>query len=152
METEQQLKDLGQVLKYAQQYKTNHIYHVQYQKSKDKEAYLCRHETELILHDDAENLLRKKPLTLTRNWIISTNILTVLRKLQLLTGQRRKIKTPSKFDIKKRRYLNEVLTFIAILLMCVIIPIFCLVSYFMLCIFLYRSFMYFISLSNCILM
>ena len=28
VETERQLKDLGQILKYAEQYKANHIYHV----------------------------------------------------------------------------------------------------------------------------
>ncbi len=59
VETERQLKDLGQVLKYAEQYKTNHIYHVRYQKSKDKDAYLRRHETELILHDGAQNILKR---------------------------------------------------------------------------------------------
>ena len=59
VETEHQLKDLGQVLKYAEQYKTNHIYHVRYQKSEDKDAYLRRHETELILHDGAENMLKR---------------------------------------------------------------------------------------------
>ena len=59
VETERQLKDLGQVLKYAEQYKTNHIFHVRYQKSKDKDAYLRRHETELILHDGAENMLKR---------------------------------------------------------------------------------------------
>ena len=59
VKTERQLKDLGQVLKYAEQYKANHIYHVRYQKSKDKDAYLRRHETELILHDGAENMLKR---------------------------------------------------------------------------------------------
>lgn len=59
VETERQLKDLGQVLKYAEQHKANHIYHVRYKKSKDKDAYLRRHETELILHDGAENILKR---------------------------------------------------------------------------------------------
>ena len=59
VETERQLKDFGQVLKYAEQYKANHIYHVRYQKSKDKDAYLRRHETDLILHDGAENMLKR---------------------------------------------------------------------------------------------
>ena len=59
VETERQLKDLGQVLKYAEQYKANHIYHVRYKKSKDKDAYLRRHETELILHDGAQNILKR---------------------------------------------------------------------------------------------
>ena len=59
VETERQLKDLGQILKYAEQYKANHIYHVRYKKSKDKDAYLRHHETELILHDGAENMLNR---------------------------------------------------------------------------------------------
>lgn len=59
METERQLKDLGQILKYAEQYKTNHIYHIRYQKSKDKDRYLRQHETELLLHDGAENMLKR---------------------------------------------------------------------------------------------
>lgn len=59
METEHQLKNLGQVLKYAEQYKTNRIYHISYQKSKDKDRYFLQHETELILHDGAENMLKR---------------------------------------------------------------------------------------------
>ena len=59
VETEHQLKDLGQILKYAEQYKANHIYHIRYQKSKDPDAYLRRHETELLLHDGAENMLKR---------------------------------------------------------------------------------------------
>jgi len=59
VETERQLKDLGEILKYAEQYKANHIYHVRYKKSKDKDAYLRHHETELILHDGAENMLKR---------------------------------------------------------------------------------------------
>ena len=56
--TERQLKDLGQILKYAEQYKENHIYHERYLKSKDKDRYFRQHETELILHDGAETMLK----------------------------------------------------------------------------------------------
>ena len=59
VETEHQLKDLGQILKYAEQYQTNHIYQVRYQKSKNPDAYLRSHETELLLHDGAENMLKR---------------------------------------------------------------------------------------------
>ena len=59
VETEHQLKDLGQILKYAEQYKNNHIYQIRYQKSKDKDRYLRQHETELLLHDGAENMLKR---------------------------------------------------------------------------------------------
>ncbi len=59
VETEQQLKDLKQILKYAEQYKTNHIYHIHYQKSKNKDAYFRQHETELILYDGAKTMLKR---------------------------------------------------------------------------------------------
>lgn len=59
VETEHQLKDFGQVLKYAEQYKANRIYHIRYQKSKNKDRYLRQHETELLLHDGAENMLKR---------------------------------------------------------------------------------------------
>ena len=32
---------------------------MRYKKSKDKDAYLRRHETELLLHDGAENMLKR---------------------------------------------------------------------------------------------
>ncbi len=59
VDTEHQLKDLGQILKYAEQYQDNRIYHIRYQKSKDKDRYLRQHETELLLHDGAENMLKR---------------------------------------------------------------------------------------------
>ena len=43
----------------AEQYQSNHIYHVRYQKSKNPDAYLRSHETELLLHDGAENMLKR---------------------------------------------------------------------------------------------
>lgn len=59
METEHQLKDFGQILKYTEQYNANRIYYIRYQKSKDKDRYLRQHETELLLHDGAENMLKR---------------------------------------------------------------------------------------------
>ena len=64
VETERQLKELGQILKYAEQYQTNHIYHIRYRKSKDPDAYLRHHETELLLHDGAENMLKRFGISL----------------------------------------------------------------------------------------
>lgn len=50
-------------MKYAEQYQSNHIYHVRYQKSKNPDAYLRNHETELLLHDGAENMLKRLGMT-----------------------------------------------------------------------------------------
>lgn len=56
---EHRLKKMGEITKYAEQYQANHIYHTRYQKSKDKDRYFRQHETELLLHDGAENMLRQ---------------------------------------------------------------------------------------------
>ena len=57
--TEHQLKELGEILKYANDYQTNRVYNFRYKKSKDPDAYFRRHETELILFDGAENMLKR---------------------------------------------------------------------------------------------
>lgn len=56
---EQELKKLGEIIKYSKQYQSNHIYQIRYQKSKDKDRYFRQHETELLLHDGAENMLKR---------------------------------------------------------------------------------------------
>lgn len=56
---EQKLKKTGKIIKYARQYQSNHIYQIRYQKSKDKDRYFRQHETELLLHDGAENMLKR---------------------------------------------------------------------------------------------
>ena len=56
---EQRLKKMGEIMKYAKQYQINHIYHIRYQKSKDKDRYFRQHEAELLLYDGAENMLKQ---------------------------------------------------------------------------------------------
>lgn len=60
---EQELKKMGEVIKYAKQYQANHIYQLRYQKSKDKDRYFRQHETELLLHDGAENFFKQHGLS-----------------------------------------------------------------------------------------
>lgn len=59
VDTEHQLKELGEILKYANDYQTNKVYNFRYKKSKDPDAYFRRHETELTLFDGAENMLKR---------------------------------------------------------------------------------------------
>lgn len=59
IDTEHQLKELGEILKYANDYQTNKVYHFRYKKSKDPDAYFRRHETALILFDGAESMLKR---------------------------------------------------------------------------------------------
>lgn len=59
IDTEYQLKELGEILKYARAYQTNKVYNFRYKKSKAPDAYFRRHETELTLFDGAENMLKR---------------------------------------------------------------------------------------------
>ncbi len=59
VDTEHQLKELGEILKYANDYQTNKVYNFRYKKSKDPDAYFRRHETELTLFDGAESMLKR---------------------------------------------------------------------------------------------
>ena len=56
---ESRLKKIGEIIKYARQYQDNHIYQIRYQKSKDKDCYFRQHETKLLLHNGAENVLKQ---------------------------------------------------------------------------------------------
>ena len=46
---EHHIKDLAEIIKYAEQYKTNRSYHIAYKKSKNPDAYFRRYESQLIL-------------------------------------------------------------------------------------------------------
>lgn len=59
IDTEHQLKELGEIIKYAKNYQENKVYSFRYKKSKDPDAYLRKHETELTLFDGAENMLKR---------------------------------------------------------------------------------------------
>ncbi len=57
--TQKEMKELAEIIKYAEQYQKNRIFHVRYEKSKDPEAYFRRHDTELTLYDGACNILKR---------------------------------------------------------------------------------------------
>ena len=45
VELEHSIKDLAEIIKYAEQYKTNRSYHIGYKKSKNPDVYFCRYES-----------------------------------------------------------------------------------------------------------
>lgn len=102
IETEHQLKNLGQILKYAEQYKTNHIYHVRYQKSKDPDAYLRHHETELLLHDGAKNMLKRFGIDLK-----SLDVDKLRNDFNALYSKKEKLQTTYKSAEKEITALNK---------------------------------------------
>ena len=62
VEFEHEMKKVSELLLYAEQYKDNKPFQEKYKKSKDPDRYLRMHETQLILYDGAERMLRKMGL------------------------------------------------------------------------------------------
>ena len=56
------MKKVSELLLYAEQYRDNKPFQEKYRKSKDPDRYLRMHETQLILYDGAERMLRKMGL------------------------------------------------------------------------------------------
>ena len=56
------MKKISELLLYAEQYRDNKPFQEKYKKSKDPDRYLQMHETQLILYDGAERMLRKMGL------------------------------------------------------------------------------------------
>ena len=54
---EHQLKDLGEIIKYAEQYKTTRPYYLNYKKAKNPDAYFEKYESQLILYGGAKRML-----------------------------------------------------------------------------------------------
>ena len=50
---EHRMKDLAEIIKYAEQYKTNRSYHIAYKKAKNPDAYFRRYESQIILYGGA---------------------------------------------------------------------------------------------------
>lgn len=63
VELEHEMKAVAELLHYAERYRDNKPFHEKYKKSKDPDRYLRMHETQLILYDGAERMLRKIGLT-----------------------------------------------------------------------------------------
>lgn len=59
VDLEHEMKAKAEILKYAKQYMANRKYQRGYEKAKDQDAYFRNHETQIILFDGAENMLKR---------------------------------------------------------------------------------------------
>ena len=60
VELEHRIKDLAEIIKYAQQYKDNRSYHIGYKKAKNPDAYFRRYESQIILYGGARRMLEQR--------------------------------------------------------------------------------------------
>ena len=61
---ENRIKDLAEIIKYAEQYKANKAYHTAYKKSKNPDAYFRKHESQIILYGGARRMLEQAGIPL----------------------------------------------------------------------------------------
>ena len=64
VELEHRIKDLAEIIKYAQQYKANRSYHIGYKKAKNPDAYFRRYESQIILYGGARRMLEQAGINL----------------------------------------------------------------------------------------
>ena len=64
VELEHRIKDLAEIIKYAQQYKDNRSYHIGYKKAKNPDAYFRRYESQIILYGGARRMLEQAGINL----------------------------------------------------------------------------------------
>ena len=64
VELEHRMKDLAEIIKYAEQYKENRSYHIAYKKSKNPDAYFRRYESQIILYGGARRMLEQAGINL----------------------------------------------------------------------------------------
>ena len=64
VELEHRMKDLAEIIKYAEQYKDNRSYYIAYKKAKNPDAYFRRYESQIILYDGARRVLEQAGIKL----------------------------------------------------------------------------------------
>ncbi|KSV57417.1 relaxase/mobilization nuclease domain-containing protein [Acetivibrio ethanolgignens] len=64
VQLEHSMKDLAEIIKYAEQYKANRTYHTGYKKAKNPDAYFRKYESQIILYGGARRMLEQAGINL----------------------------------------------------------------------------------------
>ena len=102
VELEHRIKDLAEIIKYAEQYRTNRSYHIGYKKAKNPDAYFRRYESQIILYGGARRMLEQAGINLK-----SLNINKLKSEYQELTRQKNELTSTYKTCEKEIRKLNQ---------------------------------------------
>lgn len=102
VELEHRIKDLAEIIKYAEQYRANRSYNIGYKKAKNPDAYLRRYESQIILYGGARRMLEQVGINLK-----SLNIDKLKSEYQELTRQKDELTSTYKSYEKEVRELNR---------------------------------------------
>ena len=100
--TKERIKDLGEIIKYAEQYKANRAYHIGYKKAKNPDAYFGRYESQIILYGGAKRMLEQAGINLK-----SLNVDKLKSEYEELTKQKNELTATYKKCEKEVRELNQ---------------------------------------------
>ena len=99
---EHQLKNLSEIIKYAEQYKITRPYYLNYKKAKNPDAYFQKYESQLILYGGAKRMLEQAGIDLK-----TLNIEKLKTKYEELAKQKTELTSTYKTCEKEVRYLNK---------------------------------------------
>ena len=102
VELEHRIKDLAEIMKYAEQYKANRSYHIGYKKAKNPDAYFRRYESQIILYGGARRMLEQAGINLK-----SLNVDKLKSEYQELISQKNELTATYKNCEKEVRELNR---------------------------------------------
>lgn len=102
VELEHRIKDLAEIIKYAEQYRANRSYHIGYKKAKNPDAYFRRYESQIILYGGARRMLEQAGINLK-----SLNIDKLKSEYQELTRQKDELTSTYKSYEKEMRELSR---------------------------------------------
>ena len=99
---ENRIKDLAEIIKYAEQYKANKSYNIAYKKAKNPDAYFRKHESQIILYGGARRMLEQAGISLK-----GLNIDKMKSEYQELTAQKKELTATYKNCEKELKSLNR---------------------------------------------
>ena len=102
MELEHHIKDLTEIIKYEEQYRTNRSYHIGYKKAKNPDAYFRRYESQIILYGGARRMLEQAGINLK-----PLNLDKLKSEYQELIKQKNELTSTYKICEKEVRELNQ---------------------------------------------
>ena len=102
VKTEHQMKELAEIIKYMDQYQENQKYNYRYKKSKDPDAYLRSHESELLLYGGAKCMLERFGINEK-----SMDIEKLKGEYQKLSAQKNDFTQMYKVNEKELKKLNQ---------------------------------------------
>ena len=102
LQIERQLKTLGEILKYAEQYQTNRPYYLKYKKAKNPDTVFRKYESQILLYGGAKRMLEQAGIDLK-----SLNVNKLKSEYLKLENQKNEMSVTYKTCQKEAQEINQ---------------------------------------------